>query len=55
MIRLLTAALILASAVPALACDYNKSASTAPQSRTVASQPANGHAAPAASSSHKQS
>ena len=41
MIRLFAAAMLLASvAVPALACDWNKSASTDAKSSTVASQPA---------------
>ena len=46
MIRLFAAAMLLASvAVPALACDWNKSASTDAKSSTVASQPASDHAA----------
>ncbi len=48
MTRLLAAALLLTvAAAPAFACDWNKSASTDTQSRTVASQPTDDHAAPA--------
>ncbi len=45
MIRLSAAALLLIlTAMPAFACEYNQSASTDTQSRTATSQPANGHA-----------
>jgi hypothetical protein len=48
MIRLLAAALLFAGvAVPAFACDYNKSVSTETDQSTVASQPGGDHAVPA--------
>jgi hypothetical protein len=56
MARILIATLILAAAaVPAFACDYNKSAEAAPQSKAAAAQPNNGHAPSGAMSSRKPS
>lgn len=50
MLRLLTAAAILSVAVaPAYACEWNRSVSRDDMKRTVASQPADDHAAPPAS------
>ena len=47
MTRLLAAAMLLTvAALPAFACDWNKSASTDSRSSAVASQTANDHAAP---------
>jgi hypothetical protein len=49
MTRLLAAAALLTmAAMPAFACDFQKSVSTDTQKRTVASQPAN-HSTPAPS------
>jgi hypothetical protein len=54
MIRLFIAAVLLtAAAAPAFACDYN-SASTDPQSNTVASQPSSGQSTPAPASNSGQ-
>jgi hypothetical protein len=45
MTRLFAAALLLSViAVPAFACEYNKSAETTGKTSTVASQPSNDHA-----------
>ena len=47
MTRLLTAAICLTiAAAPAFACEWQKSASTDTQKRTVASQPAASHSTP---------
>jgi hypothetical protein len=47
MTRLFAAAILLATlAAPAIACEYNKSASTDTKPSTVASQPADDHPAP---------
>jgi hypothetical protein len=47
MTRLLAATVFLAlAAAPAFACQWQKSASTESQTRTVASQPADDHSAP---------
>jgi hypothetical protein len=50
MARLLAAAVLLTvAAAPAFACDWQKSASTDAQKRTVASQPAYDHSTPPSS------
>ena len=50
MARLIAAAVLLAIAVaPAFACEWQKSASTDPQKRTLASRPAYNHSTPAPS------
>jgi hypothetical protein len=50
MTRLFAALMFLtAAAVPAFACELQKSVSTDLQKRTVASQPANNHSVPASS------
>jgi hypothetical protein len=47
MTRLLAAAaLFIAASVPAVACTWDQSASTDPQSSTVASQPTNDQSSP---------
>jgi hypothetical protein len=46
MTRLLAAAMLLAAAAPAFACDLEKSVSTDTQKRLVTSQPTNERAAP---------
>jgi hypothetical protein len=46
MIRLITAALIVAAATPAIACDWNKSADAASSQSTVASQSGAQHSKP---------
>jgi hypothetical protein len=47
MTRLFAAALLLSAiAVPAFACEYNKSAETTGKTSTVASQPSNDQSAP---------
>ncbi len=57
MVRLFAVTLtLMAAAAPAFACDYGKSASTAPQSRTVASQPGDHATTPSSTvSNHKPS
>jgi hypothetical protein len=50
MTRLIAAAALLSVvAMPAFACEWNKSASTDTRSSTVASQPSDDHSAPPAS------
>jgi hypothetical protein len=49
MTRLLAAAMLLAAAAPAFACDYNKTVSTDKKPSTVASQQTNDRATPPAS------
>ena len=54
MTRLLAAAMLLTVvAVPAFACDWNKSVSTDTKSRAVASQSTDNHAAPPPPSTSK--
>jgi len=56
MTRLFAAALLLSAvAIPAFACEWNKSASTDSQSSTVASQSSGNHTAPQHSAVHAKS
>lgn len=56
MTRLFAAALLLSAvAMPAFACEWNKSASTDSQSSTVASQSSGTHTAPQHSAVHAKS